>query len=317
MEKRVSAATLRQRQSMPLDAKIIMSQRRIKAWHEHYKGRVYVAFSGGKDSMVLLHLVRQAYPNTPGVFVKTGLQYPSVVTLAQGQSNVRTIRPKMTFRQVLDHYGFPVVSKRVAQYVCEVQNSRGETATKRLRLTGIKTNGTSSKMGMIPYKWQYLCDAPFKISDRCCLALKKRPARKAEKEFGKAMIGMMVGDSNGRLQSYIMHGCNAFHLKRPRSLPLAFWTEQDILQYHQRFGLPLASVYGQIVGSNGDLSLTGAQNTGCIFCGFGAHLEQKPNRFQRLRVTHPKLWQYCMDDLGMRNVLKFCGVEPGEQMWLF
>lgn len=70
--------TLMQRQNMPLEAKIKMSQQRIYEWYSHFNGNVYVSFSGGKDSTVLLDLVR----NTPGVhdvpavFVDTGLEYP-------------------------------------------------------------------------------------------------------------------------------------------------------------------------------------------------------------------------------------------------
>lgn len=49
---------LRQRQSLPLEAKIILTQRRIREWYEAWEGEVYVSFSGGKDSTVLLHLMR-------------------------------------------------------------------------------------------------------------------------------------------------------------------------------------------------------------------------------------------------------------------
>ena len=47
---------------------------------------------------------------------------------------------------------------------------------------------------------------------------------------------------------------------------------------------------------------------------FGAQLEQEPNRFQRLAITHPKLYDYCMNKLGIRDVLDYIGVayEPKE-----
>ena len=47
---------LAQMQSLPLKAKIIMSETRIKDWFEHWEGQVYVSFSGGKDSTVLADL---------------------------------------------------------------------------------------------------------------------------------------------------------------------------------------------------------------------------------------------------------------------
>ena len=64
---------LKQKQSLPLEAKIAMTLRRIREWYEYWDGNVYVSFSGGKDSTVLLHLVRQHYPGVPAVFSDTGL----------------------------------------------------------------------------------------------------------------------------------------------------------------------------------------------------------------------------------------------------
>lgn len=90
---------------------------------------------------------------------------------------------------------------------------------------------------------------------------------------------------------------------------MSFWTEQDVLLYLKRFNIPYASVYGEIVEDDkGNLHTTGCTRTGCVFCAFGAHLEKEPNRFQRLKQTHPKLWGYCMKPwdeggLGMKEVL--------------
>ena len=64
----------------------------------------------------------------------------------------------------------------------------------------------------------------------------------------------------------------------------------------------------------GGWTTTGEKRTGCVFCAFGAHLEKSPNRFQRLKQSHPKLWEYCMKPveehgLGMRKVLEFIDVQ--------
>ena len=66
-------------QSLPLDIKIAKSKRRIQEWIDYYgEDKVYISFSGGKDSTVLLDLVRQVNPNIPAVFVDTGLEYPEI-----------------------------------------------------------------------------------------------------------------------------------------------------------------------------------------------------------------------------------------------
>ena len=61
------------------------------------------------------------------------------------------------------------------------------------------------------------------------------------------------------------------------------------------------------------LYTTGIDRTGCIFCGFGCHLDKHPNRFEKLKITHPQLYEYCMKSiedggLGMDSVLSFIGV---------
>ena len=106
---------LHQMQSLPLEVKIRMTQRRICEWVERYgMDGVYIAFSGGKDSTVLLHMARQLYPEIPAVYVDTGLEYPEVKAFVKQHENVEILRPKKDFRQVIEQYGYPFISKEVA-----------------------------------------------------------------------------------------------------------------------------------------------------------------------------------------------------------
>lgn len=57
---------------------------------------------------------------------------------------------------------------------------------------------------------------------------------------------------------------------------------------------------------------TGVTRTGCMFCLFGVHLEKHPNRFEKMRKTHPKLYDYCMNTLGIKQVLDYIGVSVQE-----
>jgi 3'-phosphoadenosine 5'-phosphosulfate sulfotransferase (PAPS reductase)/FAD synthetase len=315
---------LRQLQALALPQKIRMSELRIKAWIDHWGGadKTYVAFSGGKDSTVLLHLVRSLYPDVPGVFFDTGLEFPEIREFVRTIENVTTIRPKLTFREVIEKYGYPVVSKRQAQYIGEVQRSRGETATKRLRLTGIKGDGSFTRMGKISDKWLYLAlQGRIPVSDRCCFALKKRPGYAYEDDSGRhPMIGVMAGESQQRSLQWRKDGCNAFDAKRPTSKPLSFWTEADVWAYLRGGNraceqIPYSPIYDM-----------GYPRTGCVFCMFGVHLEQRDtgtNRFIRLERTHPKIHAYCMrpveeGGLGLRRVLEFIRVPwREEQMSMF
>lgn len=269
-------------QALPLDAKILKTQQRIREWYYAWDGMVYVSFSGGKDSTVLLDLVRELYPEVPAVFVDTGLEYPEIKEFVKSKENVTILRPKMSFSEVIEKYGYPVIGKEVA--------TRIEYAKKGAPFAIAALNGTAKYKSKDRYiKWKYLADAPFKISPRCCTVMKKAPAKKYEHDTGKApILGTMADESQIRLKHWLENGCNAFKVERPVSAPMSFWTDSDVLEYIVTKKLPYAPVYGEIKFGEGRYYTTGAERTGCVFCAFGAHLEKEPNRFQRLRLTHPK-----------------------------
>lgn len=280
---------LTQRQNLPLEVKILMSQRRITEWYRHYEGKVYVSFSGGKDSTVLLHLVRSMFPDVPAVFIDTGLEFPEIREFVNTIPDVIVVRPKIPFTEVIEKHGFPVVSKEVSQKIREIRT------TKSTKLLDKRMNGDAKGNGKLPEKWKYLIQAPFKISDRCCYELKKNPVHLYEKETGRVpFIATMAVDSLLRATSYKKSGCNSFTGARPKSLPMAFWREQDVWDYIKQNELPYSSIYDK-----------GYTRTGCMFCAFGVHLEKHPNRFEQMEQTHPAQYRYCMDRLGLREVIEY------------
>lgn len=300
------AHDLVQMQSLPLEAKIVMTQQRIRQWYDYWDGMVYVSVSG-KDSNVLKHIVKntQGVYDVPNVFVNTGLEYPEVRTFNMSQSDVTTLYPKMRFDEVIKTYGYPVVSKEQALYIYEARNTKSE------KLRNKRLYGDEQGRFKISNKWLSLLDAPFKVSPKCCDIMKKNPVKDYEKETGrKAIVGTMAYESSIRLNRWLKDGCNAFNKKRPTSQPMSFWTEQDVLEYIVKFNVPIPSVYGEVKqDESGKYHCTGTDRTGCMFCMFGCHLEKEPNRFQRMRETHPKQYNYCMNQLGLRDVLDYIGVD--------
>lgn len=360
MENKHLPHDLAQMQSLPLKSKVIMTQQRIRQWYEYWDGMVYVSFSGGKDSTVLKHIVDGMYDDVPALFVNTGLEYPEIQKFVRDikaaaydcfNKNVQIVRPEMAFNEVILHYGYPVISKENAQIIKEARaaiskNNTSSTAWKKIKGELLDKNGEKSIYNV--EKWAFMLDAPFKISNQCCDVMKKRPAKKYGKESGrKPFIGTLASESRLRYQKWLRNGCNSFESASPSSQPLSFWTEQDILHYLKIHNVPYASVYGDIVIDekvDGDavlpgqinlidylgcyepedkLKTTGCNRTGCMFCMFGCHLEKAPNRFQKLKQTHPKQYKYCIyggeniegnwqpnkEGLGLAKVLDYIGVD--------
>jgi len=300
---------LRLRQALPLKEKIELSMERIKEWYQAFDGNISVSYSGGKDSSVLLHLVRKIFPEVPAVFCNTGLEYPEIISHVKKTPNVTQVRPKIPFHHIIRDFGWPVISKKTALGLNILRNPTGNNQNVwRLYDQGINRFGNPVNGFKVAQRWRFLMHAPFKISNKCCQIMKKDPMAVYEKETGRAQIvGMMASDSKAREKVYLQTGCNAFDSKRPRSIPLGFWTEQDVIQAIKFFNIPYAKVYGEICQdkSNGKLFFTGVRSTGCIFCCFGLHLDTAPNRFQMLRKTHPKHYKFCMEKLGLRSVLDY------------
>lgn len=276
------------------------------------KEQVFVSFSGGKDSTVLLDLVRKVNPNIPAVFANTGLEFPEIRKFALSRDNVLEIRPEMTFGNVLRKYGYPLISKEVSLTIEQARLAdEGKAERKKLALQGrlYFTNKHTGDQQLSAYNYpQYLelCYLPIRISQQCCTVMKERPIyRWQRKQKRVPFVGTMASESRRRQQAWLHLGCNAFDTDRPRSVPLSIWTEQDVLRYILDSGLEICSVYGDIVplfsktksGAEKSpcLRCTGQQRTGCVFCLYGAHIKSiGEGRFQSLARTHPQLYDYCM-----------------------
>ena len=300
-----TAEELNRLQNLSLEEKITLSKLRITEWYQHWQGKVCVSYSGGKDSTVLLNLVRELYPDVLAVYVDTRLDYPEVRKHVKATNNVITLKPEMSFREVINKYGFCFPGKEVAQAIEQAKNGSAKVLN---YFAGKNGDGTENVIHYRNFaKWKFLIDIPVKISAKCCNVMKEKPLEKFQRENKlKPYVGLLATDSLRRRYAWYMTGCNAF--SAGKSKPLSFWTEQDILRYIVKFNLKIPSAYGEIIfGKNGKLCTTREKRTGCIFCPIGAHLE-KPNKFQRLRESHPNLYRYCMKELGLYTFLSAVGV---------
>lgn len=305
---------LKYRQSWTLHQKIDHSLGVIDQFVSRLNGHVYVGFSGGKDSTVLLDLCRIIKPDIKAVFCNTGNEYPDIVRFvrelkATDGYNIEIIYPKIKPAQVFDKYGFPLISKDVSECVYDIVHSTSEFLVRR-RLLGLKKNGErkNTSCGTIPQKWLFLTKEKYTVSSFCCKKLKKEPFHNYEKENKLfPILGIMACESQIRGLLYIRNGgCNVFakNKGKTKSLPLSIWLEDDIWAYIRERGLKIADIYHK-----------GAKRTGCMFCGYGCQFKDD-NRLQLCYDLYPKMYNHFMNYTNngvtyreaMRKVLRVNGL---------
>ena len=286
---------LKELQALPLERKIMITQARIIEWYSYYKGQVYVSFSGGKDSTVLLTIARQCFPDIEAVFVDTGLEYPEIRQYVKSFDNVTIIRPKLRFDEVIKKYGYPLISKEVSKKISEYRSKPDGYTNLVFNPQSEKIKRYGSRYDLS--KWIPLRDSDIPVSDKCCNVMKKATAKDFEKKSGKkCIVATLAEESNLRQTDWVRNGCNAFDGKRPMSKPMSFWTEQDVLEFIHRFKISIAPPYGEIViDKDGTYKTTKCDRTGCVFCAFGCHNSKGTSRFQRLKETHPRQYEYCIN----------------------
>lgn len=337
-EKQARLEANEQHLALPYDLKVRMAENRIRDWQNvcwEY-GKDYAVSVGGLDSIVLLALCREVLgKDVPGISVSS-LEDKSIQTVHK-EMGVIPIKPLKSKVQILQEYGFPVVSKLAAAKIERLQTPGDDSPIIRAYMTG--DMGAWGGFGhndrfKLPDTWVELfgglyadmrpdlnCKcAPFKVSDKCCFWLKELPAQQYQQEHNIwPFLGLMQSEGGRRQYSLRMHGCNYVGETTARSCPFNYFTRQDLLQLALDLNVHVPEIYGEIVrDSDGSLRTTKAQRTGCSMCGFGIHLDQRPHHFDMLREQNPQEWEFwmyrCVTDpktgekYGWGRVLDYIGV---------
>jgi 3'-phosphoadenosine 5'-phosphosulfate sulfotransferase (PAPS reductase)/FAD synthetase len=288
--------------SWSLEKKVKHAKKRIKEFYDFEDGNVFIAFSGGVDSTVLLHLVRSLYPDTVAVFSNTTNEYLEILDFIRTVDNVITVHPKMTFNQTIEKYGFPLVSKKTARAITDLRENKSTTVNVRnLYLTGFNRKGNQVPSYKLAKKWYPLFqEAEFNITNKCCDVLKKEPMNRFKKESGlKSFVGTQIEEGGYRKESWLSYGCNVLNGdKSDSSRPMSIWTKQDIWDYVKLYNLEYSKIYDDVLYKDGTVKIEGEKRTGCAYCAFGAHLEKSDlfhkNRFERLKLRKTKQYKKMM-----------------------
>ena len=275
-----------------LSQKVDFTVELLEKFYTAKKGQIYISFSGGKDSTVLLYLARLLFPNVVATFFNTGLEFPEIISFVNQKNNINIIHPKNNFKFIIEKYGIPYPTKMVAHTIDQIRNTKSDKLRDKL-LNGCE-KGNFRKLAK---KWRHLLDYDIKFSAKCCTFLKVYPATKYKRETGLSpVLGVTSGESYLR-DFYNNKQKNCFINENTIKLePLKHWTQADILLFIKKRKIDISEIYSK-----------GYKRTGCMFCLFGIKQEtqgnNKKNRLQLLRETHPKQHNYIINKLNFKNLL--------------
>lgn len=266
--------TLAELQALPLQDKVEVSKELIKKGLAI--GKPVVMWSGGKDSTVLLHMVRQLEPNVPVIWNNTGVEFPETWHFIkrirqEWELDLYIAKPKdgVNFWWCVERYGYPLFGKFI-------RLSDHKHQQRRLS------------------KQQEKAVAVARISSYCCDWLKKKPTDTLTRQLGGKVdiIGNMTSESRQRWFAWL--DCGEFYLAKStgrwKLYPMYFWMDDDVWAYHEAYNLPHCKLYDM-----------GHKRNGCWTCGMDIAFPR--NHLAILRHSHPKLWHFLMVDKGLGQIL--------------
>lgn len=349
-KKKEAKARMAAMQALPYEVKVKRAELRAREFVERLDDMELNAHVsvGGLDSIVLLLFLRKIGIDVPAISVSS-LEDSSIQKIHKelGVIRIPIGKPKV---EILQEYGFPVISKKIAGRIDTLQNPTEKNKTVRHAIItgecGAQGHYAKNSRMQLPKKWLELFAgyenenegvnyqiAPFKVSNKCCQYMKEEPCDKwAMEHNSKPFLGLMASEGGQREEALTEHGCNYFGKGVIRSAPFAPFLRQDLLQLAIDLKAPVPEIYGEIARKpDGTLYTTKAQRTGCSMCGFGIHMERRPHRFDQLRERNPKEWEFWMyrcctdpetgEKYGWGRVLDYIGVPwedyPAVQMDMF
>ena len=178
-----------------------------KALSEHKKP--VVACSFGKDSMAVLHLIRQHTKDVDILWNDTRMEYPETYDFVKRMEQeweldiIKALpRPEHTFWYIVDRFGFPIGERR-----------------------------TGEKLA----------------SRNCCRYLKKYPMARAltKHKWDLNFTGLTKWESDVRMMASKSFG-NYFYSKEYKLYkchPIMDWKEEDVWEYHRMYNIPYNPLY--------------------------------------------------------------------------
>ncbi|MGL6008469.1 MAG: phosphoadenosine phosphosulfate reductase family protein, partial [Culicoidibacterales bacterium] len=255
---------------------------RIKNAYEKTNGKIYLSFSGGKDSTIVAELIKMAElpEKIPFVFADTGIEFDAIKRFVKDYEyeNIQIVKPEKTMQKILKEYGYPVLSKNKSELLSTFQRSgANSTARARQLVYGFRENGgiqtTEQTNVRLANKHMHLIhpDHEYKIANKCCYYMKKRPFLAFAKE--NAMIGAFTGVriAEGGARAVKYTSCTMKIGKQIITMPIIDWTDEICDEFIEKYNVKLSDVY----------TVYGLKRSGCIGCPYGRNIRQELESLQQ------------------------------------
>lgn len=245
----------------------------------------YIAFSGGKDSVVLSHLIDIALPdnNIPRVFSNTGIEYKAIVKYVKSLTDPRIVILNQTknIKKTLNEYGYPFKSKEHSLRVEAFNKGSNAYYIMEKYLKGEDYNCPKI------LKYQFLERGKYNYSNKCCYKLKKDLMKKWQKLNNKTIniTGMRKAEGGNRKNiSCLTNNKKSFH-------PLAVVDNEWENYFITHYNIKLCELYYPPYNF---------ERTGCKGCPFNINIEKDLTTLYKLLPDEYKqcllLWKPVYDE---------------------
>ncbi|WP_281512234.1 phosphoadenosine phosphosulfate reductase family protein [Mammaliicoccus vitulinus] len=261
----------------------------------------YIAFSGGKDSMILHNIIDIALPKNkiPRVYTNTGIEYSLMVkyvrTLAQNDPRIVIINSGVNIRKMLEEKGYPFKSKEHSLRVEHFNKGNNSNFIKKyMRLTDYTGPYVCPKSLM----YQFEERGKYNYSNKCCYELKKKPAHKWAKENHKTIVitGLRQEEGGTRKNSKgcIVYNSTGGGIKSFK--PLNPITDNFEQWFIQKYNIKLCDLYYPPYSF---------QRTGCKGCPYNLNLQHDLDKMATYlpaeRQQCETLWKPIYDEYRRLN----------------
>lgn len=254
----------------------------LKAWKDG-EGKMFVSFSGGKDSTVLYHLVKMAGIKADVLFFDTGIELDAVYDFVKTFDDVILRKPKKPFGRIIKEYGKPFKSKYNSEYLKTYDGSyknpfnlvRNNEFIKGTihKIIGsyIVDTGVKAHSRALAKKNFHILHPDrieeYKIANKCCSYLKKDPSADYIKENDVNGYFMGVRKAEGGARAMTYKSCRSMKKVGKKlilqSMPMFDWEDSDIDDFIQHYNIPISRAYTEY----------GLKRTGCFCCPFAQEMD--------------------------------------------